>query len=114
MSQLNNRVSELMDEINSIKEQESKLRDKYDRCISYKFKYCLLGTLVTLPISLKTKSYTPFFVGALTGTAGDFYDAKVKCTPLRDQLDDLLSRKDKLDDELNQILSQTEPKFDKN
>lgn len=38
MSQLNNRVSELMDEINSIKEQESKLRDKYDRCISYKFK----------------------------------------------------------------------------
>ncbi|KAK8815226.1 hypothetical protein WA158_003438 [Blastocystis sp. Blastoise] len=92
---------DILKELDIVSSKEKDLRDQYDRCVSYKLKYCVIASIITVPISIKMKRYSPFIVGALAGTAADAYDARIKCTPLRDQLDQLLLHKDELQDKLN-------------
>ena len=41
---------------------------------------------MAVPLSIWTKRYTPLLIGGLVGTAGDVWDAKVKCGKMADEV----------------------------
>ena len=109
---------EMEDRIHFLRNQESSLREKYEKCITWnvkvicrisrlKLQYFTALTLLSIPISYYTKNYTPLFAGAVIGSGADVLDAKVRCGKIANnvrcsvcrtdvQLDDVIDEREKL------------------
>ncbi|KAM7458720.1 hypothetical protein BLSTO_00534 [Blastocystis sp. subtype 1] len=89
--------TEIEDRLHVLRNREQTLRKDYDKCISWRVRYFTGCTLLAVPLSIWTKRYTPLLIGGLVGTAGDVWDAKVKCGKMADELDDVIEEKEKLE-----------------
>ena len=58
--------------------------------IIYDKQYFSALTLLSVPVSIYTKRYTPLFAGAVIGSAADVWDAKKKCGRMADEVDFVL------------------------
>ena len=57
-------------------------------CMLSNWKLCAAGVLLGLPISMHRKSYMPFVVGGVLGSAADYYQGyTVDCLALRQRVE---------------------------
>ena len=89
--------TEIEDRIHFLKDREAVLRKDYDKCIAWRVRvvfysfyvilqYFTACTLLSVPIGIYMKRYTPLFAGGIIGSAADAWEAKVKCGKMADEV----------------------------
>lgn len=78
------------------------------------FQYFTALTLMSIPVCIWMKRYSPLFAGGLIGTGADVWEAKVKCGAMADevyfdtdydvQLDDVIVERENLEKVLQEQL----------
>ncbi|KAK8790338.1 hypothetical protein WA588_000497, partial [Blastocystis sp. NMH] len=95
--------TELEDRLSYLRTQEQQLRKDYDKCIAWRVRYFTAFTLLSVPISIWTKRYSPLFAAAIIGSGADVWEAKVKCGKIADQLDDIIVEKEQKEKTLSEL-----------
>jgi hypothetical protein len=65
--------------LETAREEQKGLKKTYSTCLFSEYRMCTAGVLLGMPLSIKRRSYWPFVVGGLVGSAADLAISTEKC-----------------------------------